>query len=297
MKRYLLAVFILSILIEPCYSKTIKWTHDPEMNATPEVVQPSQPTSNQSSAEAVSGKSEKFLSEIYFDISSITNQAPTVMTESGLMYGINLSFTELNTPGTMFKFESKLSFGTVDYDGRDQLGNAVKVSSVPDFIMELRGLFGLSLMANINTSLIPYLGVGYRYLADNLQQKTTDGYLRESNYLYIPLGLYVTQPLSKDSSFGLQVEYDYFLTGLQVSHISQNDPKYDDSKNLQTSGYGLKWALKYSLDLKNIGLEFKLFSNYWDIGKSQSYDVFPGLPMTEPANNSSETGVSVGIRF
>jgi hypothetical protein len=131
------------------------------------------------------------------EISYIRYKEPSVMEEKGVMYGIVGSYAyrgELfKLQRCMLKAEGKFAYGQVDYKNSGTLDN------IDDYILEFRGLGGYDFSILKASTLTPYVGIGYRYLNDDMSGMTTStgarGYERESNYLYSPIGVEIITPL------------------------------------------------------------------------------------------------------
>ncbi len=154
---------------------------------------------------------------------------PGVMELTGTMYGIFYS-NETRFDQKMFRYEGRYFFGTVNYDGALSNGTPITIDGISDSGYELRWLSG---RGNV------YAGLGYRYLNDNSQLKSVYGYQRESHYYYFPLGVDFSRQYNNNGFFEATVEYDLFITGKQISHLSDVSAQYNDVTSWQHSGYGL----------------------------------------------------------
>ncbi|HTF13660.1 MAG TPA: hypothetical protein VK643_03255, partial [Burkholderiales bacterium] len=100
--------------------------------------------------------------------------------------GLVGAYTYTRQSGMFFRGEGRGSYGRLKYQGSGTQ------DSVPDVILEARGVAGMDFLAGSSVSLSPYLGVGYRYLYNDARGYTSTnaaGYQRYSNYLYAPVGL------------------------------------------------------------------------------------------------------------
>ena len=118
--------------------------------------------------------------------------------------------------------------------------------------------------------------------------KDPNGYLRESNYVYVPF----TGELRFKGGvweFDLRGELDYLLFGLQESHMEPRTLRHD-----QHSGYGLRASakLQVNLDGNKTGVFVEPFYRYWDIQDSQANGGY-----LEPHNTTREFGLRAGIAF
>jgi len=240
--------------------------------------------------------------EIGPEISRIKYEEPGVMKQEGVMYGIDISHTyhsggvapvetdegferEMETSyGSMFRGDIRFSNGQVDYDGSLQDGTPYKQDDIDDNMFEVRGLAGADLFTSSSLA-TAYIGVGYRYLNDDSSADPT-GYERESNYVYMPLGVEAAFANNNGWVIGGTLEYDLFLWGHQKSDLT--DFGEGVIENDQDSGYGFRASLRFQKD--NFIIE--PFFRYWDIDES---DVDRGW--VEPANESTEYGVKFIWRF
>jgi len=234
--------------------------------------------------------------ELGTEISHITYKEPSVMREKGMMYGIVGSYTYHNK--LMLKVEGKGSWGQVDYKNSGTLGN------IDDYTLEFRGLGGYDFSVFTASTLTPYIGIGYRYLNDDMTGTTSTGalgYERESNYLYSPIGVEVITPLKNDWSIGATAEYDIFWWGKQISHLSDVNSGYNDLENRQNKGYGIRGSIKVQKKLSKLDLVIEPYIRYWNIKKSKDADwTYHGTKIGygyEPNNNSTEIGCKLAVIF
>jgi hypothetical protein len=248
------------------------------------------------------GSSVLALSPSSFDaglqLSHITYKEPGLMRESGIMYGVTGAYTRVR-PGLMWRIDGTLTTGQVEYVGSYWDGTPLTVKGIQDTMFETRAVLGPTDFVNISSYYLPFIGIGYRYLYDGAD-KMAGGYRRESNYIYIPLGVDGLVTTKGRWSVGFTAEYDMFISGKQYSYLSDADPGYNDMENTQDSGYGYRASLKFMREGKQ-NLTIEPFVKYWKIDKSNTTTItYYGTPVGsgyEPSNNSTELGVRVLIRF
>lgn len=235
--------------------------------------------------------------ELGADVSHITYKEPSVMEEKGMMYGIVGSYTYRSK--FMLKADGSFSYGQVDYKNSGTLDN------IDDYILEFRGVCGYDFPILKASILTPYVGIGYRYLNDDMSGMTTStgalGYERESNYLYSPIGVTIFTPLRNGWSFGATVEYDIFWRGKQISHLSDAVPGLNDPENRQKKGYGARGSIKLQKKDEKIDFAIEPYIRYWNIKKSEDadltyYGTYIGYAY-EPKNNSTEIGIMLAMMF
>jgi hypothetical protein len=229
------------------------------------------------------------------------------MKEKGMMYGFLGTYTyrgwAIPAPETldkwMFKVEGRFSFGEVDYK------NSGTIDNIDDYMLEFRGLGGYDFSLLKTSTITPYIGIGYRYLNDDMSGKISStgayGYERESNYFYSPIGIEIITPLENGWFVGGILEYDIFWWGKQKSHLSDVDPGYNDPENDQERGYGLRGSIKLQKKGEKLDFVIEPFIRYWNIKRSKYadltyYGVLTGYAY-EPKNRSTEFGVKLAVRF
>lgn len=233
------------------------------------------------------------------EVSYIKYEEPSYMEEKGMMYGIVGSYA-YHDKRMMVKLEGKFSYGQVDYDGAYQDGTPLTISGISDYMLELRCLLGYDFVAK-SITITPHLGMGYRYLQDNSQDKSDAGYERESNYIYIPIGLETIANLGNGWSLGTNIEYDLFLWGRQISYLSDVDPGYSAVENEQMKGYGIRGSISIAKKGKKVGFIIEPFIRYWNIKESrEGYIIYNKIPVAygiEPDNDSTEIGCKLAVTF
>ncbi|OGX08709.1 MAG: hypothetical protein A2Z88_01810 [Omnitrophica WOR_2 bacterium GWA2_47_8] len=244
-------------------------------------------------------------------------EEPDIMEEDGLMFGIYGKYTYRTHENTKiekledvfsggntlnaFTAEGKFSFGQVDYTSN----STGSIDDISDYLFEVRGLAGYDVPAGADNLVTPYVGLGYRYWVDMLGGETSTtghaGYDRESNYLYLPLGVNVGVPLQSGWSLGANVEFDVFLWGRQKSHLEDVSSSLNTLENDQNDGWGVRGSLTVKKEMEGIDLVAEPFIRYWSIEDSDIGTVTcGGTPCAlgyEPKNRTIEAGVRLGAKF
>jgi len=139
----------------------------------------------------------------------------------------------------------------------------------------------------------PFIGIGYRYLFNDLRGYSSSGaigYRRESNYLYVPIGLTHRFELQDEALLATTLEYDLFLRGKQVSKLSDTGLfGYADVTNDQYGGGGFRAEVMYTL----VDWSFGPFISIWDIKDS---NLVQGVGL-EPQNRTTEFGLRMRCRI
>lgn len=232
--------------------------------------------------------------EIGPEISHITYVEPAVMSQRGTMYGVGGAYRYRR--GAVVKIEGNGSYGKVDYR------NSGSIYNIDDIKLEIRALGGYDFRFSGAITVTPYIGIGYRYLRDDMAGRTTStgeaGYLRESNYYYTPVGIEAERVFDGGWSAGVILEYDHFWKGLQRSYLSSAIAGYNDVENNQNGGYGLRGSVVVRKRTGRVSYGLEPFFRYWSIDKSDVqrvtyYGSYTGIVVWEPKNDSTE----IGIRF
>ena len=233
--------------------------------------------------------------ELGTEVSHIKYDEPGVMEEEGVMYGIVGSCAYRDN--YMLRVEGRFSYGQVDYK------NSGTKDDIDDYILEFRGLIGYDFPQSEKEQKVitPYIGIGYRYLNDDLTGKTStgaSGYEREQDYFYSPIGIEVVCVLEQGWSIGATVEYDIFWSGNNKSHFSDVTPAYNDLEFDQDKGYGYRGSMKFQKKGEELDFVIEPFVRYWNIKESdRDLLVATSTYYVEPDNNSMEYGIKIAAKF
>ena len=213
----------------------------------------------------------------------------TAIKERGVFYGILFNYYnhQNTTDGWMSGFEGELAYGKLDYDGELQNGTSYSVSDIKDWLTDLRIIWGKDSTEDDKLNTL-YFGLGYRYLSDDSRSDPL-GYLRKSNYFYLPIG-FKSEGYKTGWSLGWNIEFDLLLYGLQKSDLSHVDgPELENRQNL---GSGLGFRAAVSLINRGDKTDFKIqpFVRYWHVGESESDDDYPAV---EPENQTVQGGLQL----
>jgi uncharacterized protein YceK len=228
---------------------------------------------------------------------------PGLMEDTGVFWGLAGAYTYRDwvptfpedepTARVMFRAEGRQSWGTIDYDGALWDGTPYTMSDIDNTSGEWRALLGLDFPKQILMDTI-YIGLGYRYLADNGSSDPA-GYDRRSRYVYLPVGLKTVRFLSSKWLLSATAEFDLLIRGRQTSHMKRFG--YGTVRNEQNSGYGARAAVALEKRGKVADFTIEPFIRYWDIDDSEIERVSPTLGVYEPANKTTEYGVNLIWRF
>ncbi|MEQ1629620.1 MAG: hypothetical protein ABL873_03835 [Gallionella sp.] len=239
--------------------------------------------------------------EFGLSLSSYRYQEPGFMSNRGPKVGLDLRKTKAFQNTFFVRGDLRFAIGSVDY----YAPTAGSATGQPDFYIETRGIVGKDETVGVSV-LSVYAGLGYRYLYNDARGLTSGGavgYRRESNYLYLPIGVIHRIALDEQARLVSEVEYDQWLVGQQLSKLSDNGLGWSDSKNFQHSGYGIKLSVRYEQANWAVGP----YAHYWNVGDSFIVPLYQnGRPVyknglqagwQEPKNNTLEFGLKVSRQF
>ena len=234
--------------------------------------------------------------------SYIKYEEPDVMEETGFMAGVFADYSAHYTQGIVFGADGTLSAGQVDYDSV----STGSIDGIDDFMGEVRGSVGYDIAMSGETRATPYVGFGYRFLRDEtggmISTTGAAGYDRETEYLYVPVGIKTMSNLNSDWKFGFNIEYDVFIDGTQKSELGDVVAGVDTLENDQDDGYGVRGSIKLVKTGEKYSILVEPFIRYWNIEDSDLQSVsIGGTPIgivgIEPENNSFEAGFKVGFNY
>jgi len=221
------------------------------------------------------------------------------MNETGTKFGIIANATKAFSSSLFLTADSRIAYSSNDYQG-----SGTK-SDNDDLLAEIRGVAGKDFVfenirygqRTIDFDISPYVGLGYRYLYNDLRGKGStglSGYQRESEYLYLPVGFTQRFNITNQSRLSTNIEYDHLLIGQQTSSLGDAVAGAGDVVNHQYDGYGLRGTLMYEMASWSAGP----FFNYWNINAStEDCSKKLGCGFFEPHNQTIEYGVQAKYRF
>jgi len=226
-------------------------------------------------------------SELGMSVSSYLYEEPALMSNKGDKFGLNHFGVKTLDDVWFVKDDVRFAFGSVGYSSP----KSGTKSNVADWYIDVRGLLGRDIQVG-DVMYSPFVGLGYRFLFNDLRGYTSRGsvgYRRESNYLYIPIGLTHRFSLQDAAVLATTFEYDHLLKGKQISKLSDTGlVGYTDVSNDQHRGFGLRAEIMYTMH----DLAFGPFLATWNINDSDL--VQGGL---EPYNRTTEFGLRMRFRF
>lgn len=220
------------------------------------------------------------------------------MKDTGNMQGMNFNYEKRDDTGTfLFRLESDATFGILQYDGaliELKSGNSTPHStSTMDYILNVRALAGRPVELSPTSELVPYVGLGGRYLNDNMSGE--GAYEREITYLYAPIGLRAKIGAGNGWSVTPVAEYDVFISGTVDSHVTQIG-RGGDLNNHQSSGEGYRASIDIAGTINaRYDLHFGPYYQHWHVNDSDlqmADSTFAGI---EPDNTTDIVGFNFSV--
>ncbi|MCX5644243.1 MAG: hypothetical protein NTZ17_06105 [Phycisphaerae bacterium] len=223
--------------------------------------------------------------EIGPEVSYFQYEEPGTMKDTGVLYGVAGAYTRYHE-NRLFRIEGEFCFGLVDYEGTLDDGTPYAMENCRDYLLNLRLLWGRPWETGDWDSRL-YAGLGYRALNDDSSHDPL-GYDRQSNYLYLPVGLKTYHELADHWQIGLGGELDVLLLGIQFSGI------YEDGvlTNVQWPGFGARASVELRHRAESADLALAPFVQYWWVDDSNVSDGW-----YEPRNNTLQYGLGLIWRF
>ena len=230
--------------------------------------------------------------EVGGQVSKYHYEEPGLMNLKGNQVGAVGAYTFTSPNRVYSRIDLRAAYGKLKYESQ----GTGTLDDVPDWIVEARAVIGRDYLRGESIALSPYIGLGYRYLYNDLRGYSSTGavgYQRYSHYVYIPVGLTARFRTGERWVVAPTVEYDVFLGGRQYSQLSDTGIGFSDASNRQHDGYGYR----ASLMLESGRWAFGPWLNYWKIKDSDTVPIGGGFVGMEPENWTREYGVELRYRF
>ena len=229
-----------------------------------------------------------------------------VMQYNGVMFGGSGSYELTYKDRVFLRPEARVAYGFTTYT--NYRNSKYPKASAPNLTFEPRLLVGGNISLSKTFKLSPYIGLGYRYKADDGSDLVSEqnGKLRKrlSQYWYIPVGSHLNYDFGNSWFVKLMAEYDWFISGQQFSYFT--DGRYPSPHVFkQKSGWGAKGELLVGHRFDKVSVACGPYMNYWKIKKSKDFlsskNDELGVPLTgltwEPRNVTKEIGVKLNFYF
>jgi len=231
--------------------------------------------------------------EVGGQVSKYHYEEPDFMNLKGNQFGAVGAYTFTSPNRVYSRIDGRVAYGSLKYEGSGTRDN------IPNWIAEARAVIGRDFLVSDNVALSPYIGLGYRYLYNDLRgyavvgNTTYVGYRRYSHYVYAPVGVTLRMRTGDQWVIAPTLEYDAFLGGRQQSKLSDTGLGYSDASNEQDTGRGYR----ASLMVEKGHWSFGPWLQYWNIKDSDVVPIGLGKAAMEPANWTREYGLELRYRF
>ena len=231
--------------------------------------------------------------EVGGQVSKYHYEEPDFMNLKGNQFGAVGAYTFTSPNRVYNRIDGRVAYGSLKYEGSGTQDNNA------NWIAEARAVIGRDFLVSDNVALSPYIGLGYRYLYNDLRgysvvgNTTYVGYRRYSTYVYAPVGVTLRMRTGDQWVIAPTLEYDAFLGGRQQSKLSDTGLGYSDASNEQDTGRGYR----ASLMVEKGHWSFGPWLQYWNIKDSDTVPIGLGSVGTEPANWTREYGLELRYRF
>jgi hypothetical protein len=245
------------------------------------------------------------LEGFHYHYSESVENRPQMMDDKGMMYGINGSYQLTYKESVFVRPEARVVYGFTQYT--NDKNSKYPQASVPNLIFEPRLLIGGRVTLLKNSTLFPYIGLGYRYKSDdgsqNRSYQNTSLNKRISQYWYLPVGTRFQLDFNQHWNLQGMIEYDWLISGRQFSYDTTKYPSPLVFK--QTHGKGFKGELLIGRSFEKVSLAAGPYLHYWKIQKTKkvAYNrqddrgrVYEG-DSYEPDNVTREIGLKMTISF
>ncbi|WP_440682832.1 hypothetical protein [Cysteiniphilum halobium] len=214
---------------------------------------------------------------------------PGLMSIKGPSFGLDGNYQYIDRNKVTLIVDGQLGFVNGKYDGRLLNGQPFQMENDNSYILGIAPKLGYVFSwQRAGLKLTPYIGLGYRYL-HNDSSNNSAGYLRISNYFYIPVGADISWHMNK---FIIQsrLELDGLIHGTQYSGIDGG------ISNQQREGWGANGYILLGREQGGWAWLIGPYIKYW---KVQTSEVASGNTnkWIEPENNTVDVGLMIKFIF
>ena len=217
-----------------------------------------------------------------------------LMNESGPMFGVR---AQLIHPSPLYwRINGSYRWGELEYDGATQ-GGMLLTADTTNTLFDIEAVLGTDLIPDEPDAVIAfYSGLGFRRWDNEILGP--GGYPRQTDYIYLPVGLEFSGMLGSRGSWGVRGQLDLLVRGIVRSDFSEFSPETGVVKNTQTSGYGLNASLFLRIGFgRSSIISVEPFIQYWQIDMSDVAVLADGTGMVEPANSTTVYGIAVSLMW
>lgn len=227
---------------------------------------------------------------------------PQKSANSGWLPGMYLGFGYRRDSGLYLRISGSYASGDLAYDGSDQNGTPIYFANDPQRFYRLEANVGYLFQAGQRTSLIPYIGYGYRSWKRGEANPSIGNYKEEYGWHYLPLGIRVERDFDPRWRFGITAAANIMFMGRMKVLLSELDSGYNDPAfNLGDKiGFYVAAPVRYA------------FTGNWSVTGTPWYEYSPigasGMEVLtyrgsqrslvrEPSSTTNQYGFDLGIAY
>lgn len=211
---------------------------------------------------------------------------PNVMNTKGFISGFDYIYDTNTTAPLSFMLWAKFVAGSLKYNSN----GTGSMSNDKNYYVDIKPIAKFKLLLQNLSSFSPYIGIGFRYLANPYSGRSSTGhysYDRTNKMLYVPVGIFYEHHFHEHNYLETQIEGSLLIYGRQFSD------HHEPHTVTQKKGYGFRIASEYNTEKWSIGPYFQ----YWNIDDSTIFPSSKGGYWVEPKNNTIEYGLTLRFKF
>ena len=227
---------------------------------------------------------------------------PQRSTNSGWLPGMYLDLGYRKNNGLYLRFSGSYASGDLAYDGSDQNGTAIYFSNDPQKFYRFEANVGYVFQAGPNTSLVPYIGYGYRYWERGEANPSIGNYREVYDWHYLSLGIRIEHDLNSRWRVGIAAAANIMFMGRMKVSLSELDSGYNDPAFNLGDRIGLRITvpIRYALT-GNWSVTGTPWYEYSPIGASDmellTYRGTGKSLVMEPSSTTTQYGFDLGIAY
>ena len=251
------------------------------------------------------------LSALDFGYTEYSESGHVLDEENGWLKGFKTRLEHTWRESAYFaSIEALYLSGTVQYDGRTQIGTPVEART-DESIIDLLTLAGFRNCSLLDRCIRLYAGLGYHYwkrLIHSAYTKTSSpqpvaGILEYYNWTYATMGIRVPV-LKQTQDEGLELDFrlNYMLQAqMEINFLGYRE--YDNAKFDLGEDWGIYLGVAYRTSLaKGYIILIEPYYEQWDIKKSNSVEVTrsgapTGVRFSEPASETRNYGINFSVQM
>ncbi|MFB6345241.1 MAG: hypothetical protein ABEK50_05635 [bacterium] len=225
---------------------------------------------------------------------------------SGALPGFKGDVKVLETDPVSLTIRGRVSSGELTYDGQTLETDPKPVKSTSDDFLSNLEMYLVLDRELVEGRASPFLGIGHRKWDNRLQDSNNvAGFLREVEYLYLPIGLRYPYGEGDHWSGEFNLSYRFFVEGSVTSHLSEVRSDFPDVTNTQDRGDGVMVGYQYHRSAPHGGdYNLEAFLKIWDVSRSDLVATNADIDgdgsddaVFEPRNETLELGGRLTVAF